>query len=64
LVGVHHPDSIVIDSEGRLGPTRLTESVQLQVYHDVTPGPRYLIYSNAPSRRDQDFFEISHEWQF
>ena len=50
--------AIVIDSEGRLESTRLTESVQLRVYHDVTPGPRYLNYSNGPSRRDQDFFEF------
>jgi hypothetical protein len=50
--------AIVIDSEGRLEPTRLTESVQLRVYHDVTPGPRYLNYSNGPSRHDQDFFEF------
>jgi hypothetical protein len=50
--------AIVIDSEGRLQPTRLTESIQLRVYHAVTPGSRYVNDFNSPSRQDQNFFEF------
>jgi hypothetical protein len=49
---------IVINNEGTLVPTRVTESVQLRVYHAVTPGTRYLNYIDGPSGHDQDFFEI------
>jgi hypothetical protein len=49
---------IIINNSGRLVPTRLTESLQLRVYHAVTPGKRYLNYINGPSSRDQDFFEF------
>lgn len=49
---------IVVDSAGKLVPTMLTESVQLRVYHAVTPGTRYMNYINGPSSRDQDFFEF------
>lgn len=49
---------IVVDSGGKLVSTRLIESVQLRVYHAVTPGTRYMNYSNAPSSHDQDFFEF------
>jgi len=34
------------------------ESVQLRVYHAVTPGARYMNYINGPSSHDQDFFEF------
>jgi hypothetical protein len=50
--------AIVIDSEGKLLPTALTESVQLRVYHAITPGTPYRNYHNGPSSRDQDFFEF------
>jgi hypothetical protein len=50
--------AIVIDTEGKLLPTALTESVQLRVYHAVTSGTRYMNYINGPSSHDQDFFEF------
>jgi hypothetical protein len=50
--------AIVIDSEGHLVPTELTESVQLRVYHAVTSGTKYMNYIGGPSSRDQDFFEL------
>lgn len=50
--------AIVIDSEGKLLPTALTESVQLRVYHAITPGTSYMNYHNGPSSHDQDFFEF------
>jgi hypothetical protein len=50
--------AIVIDNLGKLVPTSLTESVQLRVYHAITPGTKYLNYSNGPSSQDQDFFEF------
>jgi hypothetical protein len=50
--------AFVIDTEGRLQPTPLTESIQLRVYHAVTPGSRYVNDFNSPSRYDQDFFEF------
>jgi hypothetical protein len=50
--------AVVVDTEGKLEPTLLTESIQLRVYHSVTPGSRYLNYLNGPSSRDQDFFEF------
>jgi hypothetical protein len=49
---------IVIDNQGKLTPTALTESVQLRVYHAVTPGTQYMNYINGPSSHDQDFFEF------
>jgi plasmid stabilization system protein ParE len=49
---------IVVDSTGKLVPTKLTESVQLRVYHAITPGTRYMNYINGPSSHDQDFFEF------
>jgi putative NIF3 family GTP cyclohydrolase 1 type 2 len=48
---------IAINSEGRLMPTRITESLQLRVYHSIHPTP-YMNYENAPSSHDQDFFEF------
>ena len=42
----------------KLVPTGLTESVQLRVYHAVTPGTQYMNYINGPSSHDQDFFEF------
>jgi hypothetical protein len=50
--------AIVIDNEGELVPTGLTESVQLRVYHAITPGTQYMNYINGPSSHDQDFFEF------
>jgi hypothetical protein len=50
--------AIVTNSEGKLVPTRLTESVQLRVYLAVTPGTQYMNYINGPSSHDQDFFEF------
>jgi hypothetical protein len=49
---------IVISNVGKLVPTRLTESVQLRVYHSITPGTQYMNYINGPSSHDQDFFEF------
>ncbi len=49
---------IIIDNQGNLAPTPLMESVQLRVYHAVTPGARYMNYINGPSSHDQDFFEF------
>ena len=49
---------IVINNLGKLVPTSLTESVQLRVYHSITPGTKYLNYINGPSSHDQDFFEF------
>ena len=49
---------ILLDAEGKLLPTALTESVQLRVYHAITPGTPYMNYINGPSSRDQDFFEF------
>lgn len=50
--------AIVIDTKGRLVPTTLTESVQVRVYHAITPGRQYINYINGPSSHDQDFFEF------
>lgn len=50
--------AILIDSEGRLVTTALTEDVQLRVYHAITPGGRYQNDHNGPSSHDQDFFEF------
>ena len=49
---------IVIDAQGNLEPTALTESVQLRVYRAVTSGSPYINYENGPSSHDQDFFEF------
>jgi hypothetical protein len=49
---------MVIDDQGKLTPTALTESVQLRVYHAITPGTQYMNYINGPSSHDQDFFEF------
>lgn len=49
---------MVIDDQGKLTPTALTESVQLRVYHAITPGTEYMNYINGPSSHDQDFFEF------
>lgn len=49
---------IVIDNTGHLVPTRVTESVQLRVYHAITPGTKYMNYINGPSSHDQDLFEF------
>jgi len=50
--------AVIIDNRGQLAPTALTESVQLRVYHAITPGSRYMNYINGPSSHDQDFFEF------
>lgn len=50
--------AILIDNQGYLVPSDLTESVQLCVYHAVTPATKYVNYINGPSSRDQDFFEF------
>lgn len=49
---------IVVDTDGHLLPTAVTESVQLRVYHAVTSGSPYINYHNGPASRDQDFFEF------
>lgn len=49
---------ILIDSAGKLAPTSMTESVQIRVYHAITPGTRYINNINGPSCHDQDFFEF------
>ena len=49
---------IVVDSTGKMVPTKVTESVQLRVYHAITPGKGYMNYINGPSSHDQDFFEF------
>jgi hypothetical protein len=49
---------IALDTVGKLVPTRLTESVQIRVYHAITPGTKYMNYINGPSSHDQDFFEF------
>lgn len=49
---------IVIDNQGKLVPTELTESVQLRVYHAITAETRHTNYINGPSSHDQDFFEL------
>ena len=49
---------IVIDIKGNLVATALTESVQLRVYHTITPGTPYMNYFGDASRHDQDFFEF------
>lgn len=50
--------AIIVDNQGNLAPTSLTESVQLRVYHAVTQGTEYMNYINGPSSHDQDFFEF------
>lgn len=50
--------AILIDKQGHLVATNLAESVQLRVYHAVTPGTKYLNYIGGPSSHDQDFFEF------
>jgi len=50
--------AILIDSERRLAPTSLTESVQLRVYRTITPGNTFMNFINGPSSHDQDFFEF------
>lgn len=49
---------MAIDNEGKLVPTKITESVQLRVYRAVTPGSKYMNYENGPASHDQDFFEF------
>ncbi len=49
---------MVIDGDGNLLPTALTESLQIRVYHSVTSGSPYMNYQNGPSSHDQDFFEF------
>ena len=49
---------ILIDREGKLMSTPLTDLIELRGYHAVTPGSRYMNYINGPASRDQDFFEI------
>ena len=48
----------MINNLGQLTPTRLTESVQVRVYHAISPGTKYMNYINGPSSADQDFFEF------
>ena len=49
---------ILVNNLGEIVPTRITESVQLRVYHAITPGTYYMNYINGPSSHDQDFFEF------
>ncbi len=49
---------MVLNADGKLEATSLTESVQLRVYHSVTSGSAYINYENGPSSHDQDFYEI------
>ena len=49
---------IVIDNRGKLTPSNMTESVQLRVYHAISPGMKYMNFINGPSSRDQDFVEF------
>jgi hypothetical protein len=49
---------LALDTVRKLVPTRLTESVQIRVYHAITPGAKYMNYINGPSSDDQDFFEL------
>jgi hypothetical protein len=41
--------AIVIDDRGELEPTAQTESVQLRVYHAITPGTQAMNFINGPS---------------
>ncbi|MEY2412902.1 MAG: hypothetical protein QOD84_1508, partial [Acidobacteriaceae bacterium] len=50
--------AIVINAQGNLVPTTMTESVQIRAYHSITPGSNYTHYTNGPSSHDQDFFEF------
>ena len=50
--------AIVMNSEGNLVPTSLTETVQFRRYHSITPGSEYTNYINGPASHDQDFFEF------
>jgi hypothetical protein len=49
---------MLIDANGNLTPTAVTESVQLRVYHDVTSGPAVVNFENGPASHDQDSFEF------
>jgi hypothetical protein len=49
---------IAIDNEGRLVPTKITESVQLRVYHSISPASKYMNSEDGPASHDQDFFEF------
>jgi hypothetical protein len=50
--------AILIDTDGKLISTALTESMQLRVYRVVVPGTRDMNHINGPSSHDQDFFEF------
>lgn len=50
--------AILVDTDGKLTPTPLTESVQFRVYRKITPGTPYMNLINGPSSHDQDFFEV------
>jgi hypothetical protein len=49
--------AILIDTDGKLVPTALTEDIQLRVYHAITPETKEDDYVNGTGR-DQDFFEF------
>ncbi len=51
---------ILLDTDGNLVPTSLTETVQFRAYHAITlgRGSEYTNYINGPSSHDQDFFEF------
>ena len=48
----------LFNNRGALAATPITESVQIRVYHSVTPGSRYMNYIGGPSSHDQEFFEF------
>ncbi len=49
---------LVIDATGHIVPTPITESIQLRVYHAVTPGSPYMNFMGDKSVHDQDFYEF------
>jgi hypothetical protein len=49
---------VLIDADGKLVPTPVTESLQIRFYHAVTPGTQYKNFMNESSSRDQDSFEF------
>jgi hypothetical protein len=49
---------MLLDANGNLAPSAVTESVQLRVYHAVTPGPAFVNFHGGPASHDQDFFEF------
>jgi len=60
--------AILINKEGKLVPSPLTEMIELRGYHAITlgEGSQYMNYINGPSIRDHDFseFRISRPERF